>query len=112
MELHGHYDTLIAALGTRSALIVGVGMVPRGEVGIIIASLGKQAGVITDALYATIIAMSLLTSVVAPPALTVLARANVESRARRGRRQWQAGRVSATNLTHRDFYHYPTRHTL
>jgi Kef-type K+ transport system membrane component KefB len=60
------------SMGTRSALIVGVGMVPRGEVGIIIASLGKQAGVINDGLYAIIIAMSLLTSVVAPPALTAL----------------------------------------
>ena len=34
--------------------------------------LGKQAGVINDGLYAIIIAMSLLTSVVAPPALTAL----------------------------------------
>ena len=62
------------SMGLRSALIVGVGMVPRGEVGIIIASLGKQAGVITDGMYAAIIAMSLLTSVVAPPALTALFR--------------------------------------
>lgn len=60
------------AMGLRSALIVGVGMVSRGEVGIIMASLGKQAGVITDGMYAAIIAMSLLTSVVAPPALTAL----------------------------------------
>jgi Kef-type K+ transport system membrane component KefB len=60
------------SMGTRSALIVGVGMVPRGEVGIIIASLGKQSGIITDGLYAILIAMSLLTSVVAPPALTAL----------------------------------------
>ena len=60
------------SMGLRSALIVGVGMVPRGEVGIIIASLGKQAGVITEGMYAAIIAMSLLTSVVAPPALTAL----------------------------------------
>jgi Kef-type K+ transport system membrane component KefB len=60
------------SLGTRSALIVGVGMVPRGEVGIIIASLGRQAGAFGDTTYAVIIAMSLLTSVVAPPALKVL----------------------------------------
>ncbi|HEX8465342.1 MAG TPA: cation:proton antiporter, partial [Abditibacterium sp.] len=57
------------ALGRRSALIVGVGMVPRGEVGIIVASLGKSAGVFADTTYAIIIAMSLLTSVIAPPAL-------------------------------------------
>ncbi|MGI8923506.1 MAG: cation:proton antiporter [Fimbriimonadales bacterium] len=60
------------SLGKKSALIVGVGMVPRGEVGIIIASLGKQAGVFGASTYAVIIAMSLLTSVIAPPALKAL----------------------------------------
>jgi Kef-type K+ transport system membrane component KefB len=62
------------SLGSRSALIVGVGMVPRGEVGIIIASLGRQAGVFGNTTYAVIIAMSLLTSIVAPPALKRLFR--------------------------------------
>jgi Kef-type K+ transport system membrane component KefB len=57
------------SLGRRSALIVGVGMVPRGEVGIIVASLGQQAGVFPKTTYAIIIAMSLLTSVIAPPLL-------------------------------------------
>lgn len=60
------------SLGKRSALIVGVGMVPRGEVGIIVASLGQQAGVFTGSTYALIIAMSLLTSVIAPPVLKAL----------------------------------------
>ena len=59
-------------LGGRSALIVGVGMVPRGEVGIIVASLGRAAGVFSNDIYAVIIAMSLLTSVIAPPALKAL----------------------------------------
>ena len=60
------------SLGRKSALIVGVGMVPRGEVGIIVASLGLNAGVFTGTIYAVIIAMSLLTSVIAPPALKTL----------------------------------------
>jgi Na+:H+ antiporter len=60
------------SLGRMSALIVGTGMVPRGEVGIIIASLGQQAGVFTGSTYAIIIAMSLLTAVVAPPLLATL----------------------------------------
>jgi Kef-type K+ transport system membrane component KefB len=59
-------------LGFKSALIVGVGMVPRGEVGIIVASLGLTAGVFTEMTYALIVTMSLLTSVIAPPALGVL----------------------------------------
>lgn len=59
-------------LGPRSALIVGIGMVPRGEVGIVVAALGLSAGVFGDQLYAVIIAMSLLTSVIAPPFLALL----------------------------------------
>ena len=57
------------SLGRNQALIIGVGMVPRGEVGIIVASLGLTAGVFTNSTYAIIIAMSLLTSVIAPPVL-------------------------------------------
>ena len=60
------------SLGQQSALIVGVGMVPRGEVGIIVASLGRSAKVFSDEVYALIIAMSLLTSVIAPPILKLL----------------------------------------
>jgi Kef-type K+ transport system membrane component KefB len=60
------------SLRRRSALIVGVGMVPRGEVGIIVASLGQQAGVFSPKTYAVIIAMSLITAVIAPPILGVL----------------------------------------
>lgn len=60
------------SLGRRKALIVGVGMVPRGEVGIIVASLGKQAGVFNDTIYALLVAMSLITSIIAPPILKSL----------------------------------------
>lgn len=60
------------SLGKKPALIVGMGMVPRGEVGIIIASLGLQAGIIMDSTYAIIIAMCLLTSIIAPPVLRKL----------------------------------------
>ncbi|MGH8146096.1 MAG: cation:proton antiporter [Rhodanobacteraceae bacterium] len=59
-------------LGPRSALTVGVGMIPRGEVGIVVAALGLSAGVFGDLLYAVIIAMSLLTSIIAPPFLALL----------------------------------------
>ena len=60
------------ALGKRSALIVGVGMMPRGEVGVVIASLGLAAGVFSARTYALIVAMSLLTSVITPPLLALL----------------------------------------
>jgi Kef-type K+ transport system membrane component KefB len=61
-------------LGPRAALTVGVGMMPRGEVGVVIASLGLAAHVFSERMYAVIIAMSLLTSVIAPPVLAALLR--------------------------------------
>ena len=62
------------ALGRRDALAVGVGMVPRGEVGIIIAGIGAAEGVIDGELFAAIVGMSLLTTVMAPPLLRRLLR--------------------------------------
>ena len=61
-------------LGARGALTVGVGMMPRGEVGVVIASLGLAAHVFNERMYAVIIAMSLLTSVIAPPVLAAMLR--------------------------------------
>jgi Kef-type K+ transport system membrane component KefB len=66
------------SLGTRGATIVGVGMVPRGEVGIVIASLGLASGVFSDEIYAVIVAMSLLTSIVTPPVLARMLRRDAE----------------------------------
>lgn len=57
------------SLGKRGAYTVGIGMVPRGEVGVIVAGLGQQAKVFPPTTYAVIIGMSLLTSMIAPPIL-------------------------------------------
>jgi Kef-type K+ transport system membrane component KefB len=59
-------------LGRRSALIVGTGMVPRGEVGLIVASVGLSGGLIDPDLFGVIVAMSIITTLVAPPALKAL----------------------------------------
>ncbi|GAA0918607.1 cation:proton antiporter [Rothia nasimurium] len=59
-------------LGRRGATIVGFGMVPRGEVGVVIASLGLAAGVFDEKIYAVIVAMSLLTAMITPPVLALL----------------------------------------
>lgn len=60
------------SMGRPGAAIVGVGMVPRGEVGIIVASLGLAAGVIDKSLYAVFVVMSIATTLIAPPALSYL----------------------------------------
>ena len=51
-----------------------MGMIPRGEVGVVIASLGLGAGVFSEKTYAVIVAMSLLTAMVTPPVLAILLR--------------------------------------
>ncbi len=57
-------------LGHQSANVIGFGMVPRGEVGIIIASLGYKAEIFDEKLYGIVIAMSLITAIIAPPLIT------------------------------------------
>lgn len=47
-------------------LLIGVGMLPRGEVGLVFASLGRASGVISDALFSAIILMVIMTTLIAP----------------------------------------------
>ena len=53
-------------------LRVGAGMVPRGEVALIIAGLGLSRGYLTQEIFGIGIMMTLVTTVVAPPALVAL----------------------------------------
>lgn len=61
-----------ARMGLRSATIVGVGMIPRGEVGVIVANEGVRTGAIDERTFAIIIAMSILTTILVPPFLRPL----------------------------------------
>ena len=58
--------------GWKHALKVGVGMVPRGEVGLIVALVGLQMTAITEQAYALVISMTAATTLVAPPLLKLL----------------------------------------
>ncbi len=51
---------------------IGVGMIPRGEVGLVFAGVGAASGALTDATEAAIIMMVILTTFVAPPWLRVV----------------------------------------
>ncbi len=70
-----------AGLTRPEALFVAAGMVPRGEVGIIVAGIGIDAGALTNESFAIIVGMALLTTVMAPPVLRVLARRLPEAEA-------------------------------
>ena len=50
----------------RSMLILGVGMVPRGEVGLIVAGLGLSMGAIDLRLFSVVVIMSIATTLVVP----------------------------------------------
>lgn len=50
-------------------LAIGVGMIPRGEVGLVFAGVGSASGVLSKPLEAAIIMMVILTTFLAPPLL-------------------------------------------
>ena len=58
-------------LGYKDAVRVGVGMVPRGEVGMVVAQIGLSLGVIPKDIYAVVVFMSIVTTIVSPPLLKV-----------------------------------------
>jgi mannitol/fructose-specific phosphotransferase system IIA component (Ntr-type) len=53
------------------AIRIGVGMVPRGEVALIIAGIGMSNGILDSDMFGAAIIMTLFTTVLAPPLLTV-----------------------------------------
>jgi Kef-type K+ transport system membrane component KefB len=52
--------------------VIGVGMIPRGEVGLIFAQMGMATGVFDAGLYAAATVMVLITTFMAPPLLRLL----------------------------------------
>ena len=62
------------AAGKVNKWIVGVGMIPRGEVGLIFATIGKSLGVVSDEVFSVIVIMVIVTTLVTPIILTWLLR--------------------------------------
>lgn len=71
-----------ASRGERTAMIVGAGMVPRGEVGIVVAMIGLSMGTIGQATYAVIVLVSIVTTLYAPFLIKTVVKA--ESKKKRG----------------------------
>jgi len=53
----------------RESWQLGAGMISRGEVGLIVASVGMQAGLVTDGEFSAIVGMVIVTTLVTPPLL-------------------------------------------
>ncbi|MGB8860402.1 MAG: cation:proton antiporter [Ilumatobacteraceae bacterium] len=68
----GKLVAAVGATGTRAdKLLIGLGMIPRGEVGLIFASIGLTNGVLDGDQYGALLIVVLLTTVVTPPLLRI-----------------------------------------
>lgn len=59
-------------LGWRRSAQVGIGMVPRGEVGIVVAQIGLGLAVISESFFAAVLLMAIATTLIAPPFIKIL----------------------------------------
>ncbi len=65
------------AAGDARRWLVGWGMVPRGEVGLIFAMAGRQLGVVDDRMFSVAVIMVMLTTLLTPPVLGRLLRNSI-----------------------------------
>ena len=63
---------LIAGFKPKDSLKIGVGMLPRGEVALIMATIGIASGALTQNLYGAVIMMTFVTTALAPIVLSYL----------------------------------------
>jgi len=60
-----------------------VGMVPRGEVGMVVAQIGMGLGIISPATYSVVVFMAVGTTIIAPPLLKIAYRDLIEQAPRK-----------------------------
>ena len=63
--------------GWQTVFQVGIGMMPRGEVALIVALVGLQSKMLSQSVYGIIVLMTIVTTLLAPPILRYLYRSNV-----------------------------------
>jgi Kef-type K+ transport system membrane component KefB len=56
----------LMGLTSKDSMVIGFGMTPRGEVAMIVALIGLDRGIIGQPLYAALVAMSLITTIIPP----------------------------------------------
>jgi len=71
----------VAKKGWHSILGVGVGMMPRGEVALIVALAGLNAQIVSESNFAIVVFMTAVTTILAPPILRYLLRQEREAAA-------------------------------
>ncbi len=63
---------LALGFNAKGAIRIGIGMVPRGEVVLIIAGIGLTAGILDNSLFSISVLMTLITAVLSPPLLNMV----------------------------------------
>ncbi len=103
-DARGAFDwraTLQAASGAgRGAdrLAVGLGMVPRGEVGLVFAAIGKSLDVITDDLFSAIVLMVIITTLISPQLLKLALRSGEQRKAESDAQETEVVRVDLSRV--------------
>ena len=69
--LGGGLPALFAGFNRSGAWRIGIGMLPRGEVALIMAGIGFSKGILGADLYGVVIMMTVVTTAIAPPVLAV-----------------------------------------
>ncbi len=69
-------------------IVIGVGMIPRGEVGLIFATIGLTSGLLDAGLYSAVALMVMLTTFIAPPLLRRLLVPGTPEQVRGGRAEY------------------------
>jgi Kef-type K+ transport system membrane component KefB len=68
----GKFAAGFCAWGKVRRSFIGAGMVPRGEVGLIFASVGLSSGALSESVFVSVLVAVFLTTFVAPPLLKIL----------------------------------------
>ena len=61
----------VLGMSRREIAQVGVGMIPRGEVGIVVAQIGLGMAVISQQFFASVLFMAVATTLIAPPLIKI-----------------------------------------
>jgi len=63
------YGAILGGFTRREAVQLGVGMVSRGEVGLIVAAIGIEQGLIQDSTFSAVVGVIIFTTLLTPPLL-------------------------------------------
>jgi Kef-type K+ transport system membrane component KefB len=58
---------MLTGFPRQSALRLGIGMISRGEVGLIVAAIGISSGIVTEEIFSAIVLVIIVTTIVTPP---------------------------------------------